>query len=130
MPEGERDADLVGARPKMAQESDDAAMSAIEAVEEVQTPTPDPDTSNEGGTATEEQEKDPVSNDGAPAEDTADASTTPVKRKSHRPSLEVVEVTVDSFYDKGGFKQELQVRTASPACSPVYMLDDADVQSS
>lgn len=34
----------------------------------------------------------------------------PPKRKSHRPSLEVVKVKVDSFYDRASFKQELQVR--------------------
>lgn len=33
-----------------------------------------------------------------------------VKRKSHRPSLEVVEVKVDSFYDKADFKRDLQVK--------------------
>lgn len=32
-----------------------------------------------------------------------------VRRKSHRPSLEVVEVKVDSFYDKTDFKRDLQV---------------------
>lgn len=43
--------------------------------------------------------------------DAEDAITRPpVKRKSHRPSLEVVEVKVDSFYNKGDFKQDLQVK--------------------
>lgn len=32
-----------------------------------------------------------------------------VKRKSHRPSFEVVEVEIKSFYEKGDFKQDLQV---------------------
>lgn len=62
-----------------------------------------------GGKATEEQERDVALSDAAPAEDTADAAEAPPKRKSHRPSLEVVEVTVESFYDKEAFKQELQV---------------------
>lgn len=38
-----------------------------------------------------------------------DIATPPVKRKSHRPSLEVVEVQLYSFYDKIAFKQDLQV---------------------
>ena len=63
------------------------------------------------GKATEEQEQDVALSDAAPADDTADAAAkAPPKRKSHRPSLEVVEVTVESFYDKEAFKQELQVR--------------------
>lgn len=61
--------------------------------------------------ADEEQEKDlPAADEGSPAEDAdAAAIAPPSKRKSHRPSLEVVEVKVDSFYDKDSFKQELQV---------------------
>ena len=36
--------------------------------------------------------------------------TEPAKRKkSHRPSLEVVEVKIESFYDKDEFKQDMQV---------------------
>jgi len=31
------------------------------------------------------------------------------KRESHRPSFEVVEVEIKSFYDKGDFKRDLQV---------------------
>lgn len=38
-----------------------------------------------------------------------DVVAPPARRKSHRPSLEVVEVKVASFYDKAGFNQELQV---------------------
>lgn len=59
--------------------------------------------------ATEEQGKDSAAGDRTPPEDTADAAAHPPKRKSHRPSLEVVQVTVESFYDKDTFKQELQV---------------------
>lgn len=88
----------------MAEESDAAAASP----NGVQTPPLKPEKS---GAATEESEKGPSSDEAAPAEDAANADVTPVKRKSHRPSLEVVEVTVDSFYDKGAFKQELQVGT-------------------
>lgn len=95
----------------MVEENDEVAGSTREVVEEVQMPPPKPDRSNEGGTTTEEQGKDPASAEGAPTEDAADAAVTPAKRKSHRPSLEVVDVTVDSFYDKGAFKQELQVGT-------------------
>lgn len=93
----------------MAEDDDATAVSTTEAVEEVQTPTPDTEKSNGGESVAEEQEKDPASHEGAPAEDAADAAATSAKRKSHRPSLEVVEVTVDSFYDKSAFKQELQV---------------------
>lgn len=59
--------------------------------------------------ATEGHGKDSAAGDGNPTEDTADAAVHPLKRKSHRPSLEVVQVTVESFYDKDAFKQELQV---------------------
>lgn len=31
------------------------------------------------------------------------------KRESHRPSFEVVEVEIKSFYEKGDFKRDLQV---------------------
>lgn len=104
-----RDAQCADTISTMAEDSDAAAIPATEAVEEVSTPTTEPDMSNDGLTGTEEQEKDPAPIEGAPAEDVANADVTPAKRKSHRPSLEVVEVTVDSFYDKGAFNQELQV---------------------
>lgn len=39
-----------------------------------------------------------------------EGETVAPKRKSHRPSLEVVKVTVQSFYTKSEFKQDLQVR--------------------
>lgn len=99
----------------MAENGDATTTSTAEAVEEVQTPTPEHEKANEGEPTAEEEGKDPVSNEGAPAEGAADAAATSAKRKSHRPSLEVVEVTVDSFYDKGTFKQELQVCTAAAA---------------
>ncbi|CAM9684699.1 unnamed protein product [Scytosiphon promiscuus] len=58
---------------------------------------------NEASPATDDAAADvPATDDAAP--DVA----SPEKRKSHRPSLEVVEVKVDSFYDKAAFKQELQ----------------------
>lgn len=38
------------------------------------------------------------------------------KRRSYRPSLEVVKVAVQSFYEKGEFKQDLQVGGAYIAC--------------
>lgn len=46
--------------------------------------------------------------EGYPEEDVVKAP--PVRRKSHRPSLEVVEVKMDSFYDKADFKRDLQVK--------------------
>lgn len=111
--ERERDAELVNPISIMAEHGDPAAMSTTEAVEEAPTPAPKLDKSNEEDRTTmAEQKNDPASNEGAPAEDAADAAANPSKRKSHRPSLEVVEVTVDSFYDKAAFKQELQVGTA------------------
>lgn len=48
--------------------------------------------------------------DAATGED-ADVVAPPRKRQSHRPSLEVVAVTIDSFYDKSEFKQVLKVTT-------------------
>ncbi|CAM9328137.1 unnamed protein product, partial [Hapterophycus canaliculatus] len=54
---------------------------------------------------------DPSRDEANPATDGAATDVdvpSPAKRKSHRPSLEVVEVKVDSFYDKGAFKQDLQ----------------------
>lgn len=111
--ERERDAQPADTLPTMAENSDATTTSTAEAVEEVQTPTPEQEKANEGEPTAEEEGKDPVSNEGAPAEGAADAAATSAKRKSHRPSLEVVEVTVDSFYDKGTFKQELQVCTAA-----------------
>lgn len=92
----------------MVEENDAATAPTREAVEEDQTSPSHPD---DDGTSTEGQKKDPACDRGAPAEDAANAAAAPAKRKSHRPSLEVVEVTVDSFYDKGAFKQELQVGT-------------------
>lgn len=38
------------------------------------------------------------------------------KRRSYRPSLEVVKVAVQSFYEKGEFKQDLQVGGDGTAC--------------
>lgn len=38
------------------------------------------------------------------------------RKKSYRPSLEVVEVKVDLFYDKAVFKRGLQVRTTRIQC--------------
>lgn len=46
----------------------------------------------------------------AAADDAATDTASPVQRKSHRPSLEVVDVKIDAFYDKSAFKQGLQVR--------------------
>lgn len=60
---------------------------------------------------------DPPTDDANPATDDAATDVAPpAKRKSHRPSLEVVEVKVDSFYDKTAFKQELQVRWTKMVC--------------
>lgn len=54
---------------------------------------------------------DPSTGEVADTEDDIAADVIPPpKRKSHRPSLEVVKVEVDSFYDKASFKQELQVK--------------------
>lgn len=66
--------------------------------------------SEEPSKVTGEQGMDPSTDEANPATDHAVADVAPpAKRKSHRPSLEVVEVKVESFYDKGDFKQELQV---------------------
>ncbi|CAM9115751.1 unnamed protein product [Ectocarpus fasciculatus] len=70
---------------------------------------------SEGISSTEDQGMDssvvvdPSTGEVAGTEDDIAADVNPPpKRKSHRPSLEVVKVEVDSFYDKASFKQELQ----------------------
>lgn len=87
------------------------------------TPSQQENESNQAPNTTEEdQGKDRSVDDGGPAEDAAAAAVVPLpKRKSHRPSLEVVEVKVDSFYDKGLFKQELQVGRTGRVSYVQYM---------
>lgn len=48
--------------------------------------------------------------EGSPGEEAA-AARSAKRKKSYRPSLEVVEVKVDLFYDKAVFKRGLQVGT-------------------
>lgn len=74
-------------------------------------PPPKTNSSKAPNAELDEQEMDlSAVDEGGPVEEAdAAAISPPPKRKSHRPSLEVVEVKVDSFYDKDSFKQELQV---------------------
>lgn len=102
--------DVVGTAGGDVDESIEASGEVV--AEEGQTPRSQQENeSNEADAMDEELDEDWFVDEGDLAEDAAAAvAPTPPKRKSHRPSLEVVQVKVESFYDKGSFKQELQVR--------------------
>lgn len=86
---------------------------------------------------------DDITGDGAARENTTgerivegDIRNSPVvkRKKSHRPSLEVVEVKIDAFYERGDFKQDLQVgveeRKNCPTIKYPYLQDNSCYVSS
>ena len=86
--------------------------------------SPQPETAvmkDEGGRkATEEQggeDRSAIQAQGSSGEEIAVAvARSEKRRKSYRPSLDVVEVKVDQFYDKTVFKRGLQVGTTRICC--------------